>query len=170
MKLRFIGLFLLLAAPVFAQTPPPLGITQSWSFQTSGVALPGGKTSVAGVDSGITFAPSSKFDLFDRNLLSNDGSLKFFGGGFDYYLPALSVKLNNLSPNVNFLRVRFAPTGSFGIAQVDGKNHYGFTAGGRVDYLLTESGRWTMGAKAEYVHFPVYSGKALVEIDASLHF
>ena len=163
------------ASNAFGQTPAPapapsLGITQQWSLQTSAVALPGGKSSIAGTDSGITFTPTSNFDIFDRNIISTDGTLKFFGGGFDYYLPALSVKLNNEATNTNFLRVRFAPTGSVGIAQIAGVNHYGFTAGFRADYMLTSTGTWTLGAKGEYVHFPEFAGKALVEVNASFHF
>lgn len=174
MKSRILTLLCLIASftvPAFSQSAPPAQpVTQQWSLTTSAVALPGGKTSIAGTDSGISFTPSANFDIFDRNLLSNDGSLKYFAGGVTYRLPIISTKLNNMASNTDFLRFQFAPTASFGIAQVNGVNHYGFTAGARVDYMLNASGSWTFGGKGEYAHFPGYDGKAIVELNAAFHF
>lgn len=163
---------LFLAIPAMAQTTPAAAVpvTQTWSAQMSAVALPGGKNSIAGTDAGISFTPSPNLDLFDRNLLSSDGTLKYFAGGFNYRFPAISVAANNASQNVNFLRVQFFATGSFGVAQVNSVNHYGFTAGGGVNYELTQGGAWTLGGKAEYAHFPDYPGHAIVEINTGFHF
>lgn len=161
-----------LACPAYAQTPAPepTATTQSWSANVSGVALPGGKTSFAGVDSGIGFQPSADFGISERNLLSSDGSLKYFGGGFQITVPQLSVATNNLASNVNFLRVRFIPEGSFGVVLANGREHYGFTAGLRIEYMLTKTGSWTIGGKGEYLHFPGYPGHSLVELPVSFHF
>jgi hypothetical protein len=150
--------------------PEPTATTQTWSINASGVALPGGKTSIAGVDSGVSFAPSADFILSDRNLVSSDHSLMYFAGQFQLTLPQLSKTFNNMASNVNFLRVRFAPVGSFGVVQVSGRNHYGYTAGAEFDYMLTPKGGWTLGAKGEYAHFPGYSGNAIIEVNASFHF
>lgn len=145
-------------------------VTQTWSVQTSAVALPGGKNSIAGTDAGIMFTPSPNLDLFDRNLLSSDQTLEYYAGGENYRFPAISVAANNSSQNVNFLRVQFFQTASFGIARVENVNHYGFTAGGGLNYQLTSGGAWTLGAKAEYAHFPDYAGKAIIEVNAGFHF
>lgn len=171
------AVYFLLAVPAFAQTTTAPAaptstepVTTTWSTQASAVALPGGKNSVAGTDAGITFAPSPNFDLFDRNLLSSDGTLQYYAGGEDYYFPAISVAANNASPTVDFLRLRFFETASFGEARVSSVNHYGFTAGGGVQYQLTSGGAWSLGARAEYAHFPGYSGNAIIEVNAAFHF
>ena len=156
----------LAALPASAQDQP---VTQTWSFQTTGVGLPGGKA-ISGVDGGVTFTPSANLDLFERNLISTDHSLGYYAGGVTYRFPAISTKANNAAQNVNFLRVRFGLKGSFGVARVNGVNHYGFTAGPTVDYSLTKTGSWTFGGSVEYAHFPQYAGKAIVELGPTFHF
>ena len=152
-------------------TPPSVNpVTQQWSVYTSVVALPGGKSSLAGTDSGVVFTPSANFDLGDRNLLSTDGILEYYAGYADYRFPGISVSCNNMATNLNCLRLRFGITGSFGVARVSGINHYGFTAGAPVDYSLTQSGSWTVGGKFEYLHFPGYPAKALIELNSAFHF
>lgn len=170
-----VAMVCLLALGASAQTAttttePAQPVTQTWSTQVSAVALPGGKNSIAGTDAGITFTPSPNLDLFDRNLLSSDQTLQYYAGGVNYRFPAISVAANNASQNVNFLRVQFFATGSVGVAKVSSINHYGFTAGGGVNYQLTSGGAWTLGGKAEYAHFPGYPGSAIVEMNAAFHF
>jgi hypothetical protein len=156
-----------LAGVAFAQAVP----TQTWSLTTSAVTLPGGKSSIVGVDSGISFTPTPNFDLFERNINSNDGSFGFYGGGVSYRLPAVGTKLNNMSPNVNFLRLLFAPTASFGVVRLaNGAQHYGFTAGVRADYQLTAGGAWTLGVKGEYAQFPGVPSHAAISLNTAFHF
>lgn len=163
-----VALFLGLALPGLAQTAPA---TQTWSLTTSAITLPGGGKTIVGVDSGISFTPTPNFDLFDRNLLSNDGSFGFYGGGQTYRFPVIGTKLNNMSPNVNFLRLQFSETASFGVVRLaSGKQHYGYTAGTRVDYQLTSGGAWTLGVKAEYVQFPGVPSHAAVSLNTAFHF
>lgn len=173
--LSILGLILLGASISMAQsTPANPPVTQPFSVQTSAITLPGGhgktNNSIVGTDSGITFTPSTNLDLFDRNLLSSDGSLKYFAGGVNYRLPALSLGANNKASNVNFLRVQFYLIGSFGVAQVNAVNHYGYTAGAGANYMLNNSGSWTSGGSGEYAHFPGYPGKSIVKLEIKYHF
>jgi hypothetical protein len=168
-KLLTLGLFFLFPFVVFGQTPEA-PVTQAWSMNTSAVTLPGGKASIAGVDSGITFTPSANLDLFDRNLITSDSNLQYYAGGIAYRLPAVSTKANNLATNANFLRVRFSVLGSFGVARVFNINHYGYTAGVGVDYSLTQSGSWTFGGSGEYAQFPGYGSHVIVKVNAAFHF
>jgi hypothetical protein len=172
MRNRIIVLFcalvvLLLPAITPAQDVP---VTQTWSVNVQGVALPGGKTTLSGVDAGLAFTPSPNLDLFERNVLSSDRTLVFNGGGLRYRFPAFSFAANNASQNVNFLRVQFSLAGTFGMAQVNGGNHYGYLVGPRVDYQLTKGGAWTMGGSVEYAHFPGYPVKAVIELGSAFHF
>jgi hypothetical protein len=168
---RFIPTVLLLLFAVSASAQTPAATTQTWSLTTSAVTLPGGKMSIMAVDSGIAFTPTVNFDLFDRNLLSNDGNFKFFGGGQNYRFPAISRKLNNVSPNVNFLRLQLSETASFGVVRLNGgAQHYGWTAGLRADYALTSGGALTLGVKAEYVQFPGVPSHVAISINPAFHF
>jgi hypothetical protein len=167
---KLLLLFVLLSGAAMAQTPAPTPTT-TWSLTTSAMTLPGAGKTIMGVDSGISFSPTPKLDLFDRNLISNDGSFGYYAGGLTYHLPAISTALNNVSPNVNFLRLQFSPTASFGVVRLgSGIQHYGFTGGVRVDYSLTASGGWTLGAKTEYVQFPGVPSHAAVSLNAGFHF
>jgi len=169
-SLILIAVLALSALSSLAQMAPALQY-QTWSLTTSALTLPGAGKTLVGVDSGLSFTPTPNFDLFDRNIVSNDGSFGFYGGGQTYRFPAIGTKLNNTSPNVNFLRLQVAETTSFGVVRLaSGANHYGYTAGIRVDYQLTSGGAWTFGAKGEYVQFPGVPAHAAVSFNTAFHF
>ena len=162
-------------AQATTSTPTPQPVTQTWSLSTSVVSLPGNKQTIAAIDSGISFTPTPNLDLFDRNLLGSDGTLKYFAGGVNYRLAWLNKKVDSISPNVNFLRVQFFTTASAGVDQVSlagvTKNHYGFTVGGGVNYMLNQSGSWTLGGKVEYAKFPGYQNNTWIAvINPAFHF
>jgi len=165
----------LLCGFALAQSPPAAPVSQPWSATTSVLSLPGNHQTIAASDSGIAFTPTPNLDVLDRNLLSTDGALRYFGGGVNYRIAWLNKKLDTISPNVNFLRVQTFVTASAGIAQVTlagvTKNHYGFMAGGGVNYMLTQNGSWTLGGSVEWAKFPGYQNNGLiVKFGPTFHF
>lgn len=170
---------LILAVSALGQTlpsaPEPQLVTQTWAFTTSVVALPGNHQTIAATDSGILFTPSPNLDLFDRNLIGSDGVLKFFGAGGNYRIAWLNKKLDNLSQNVNFLRVQIGVSASAGIDQISlggtTKNHFAFTGGPFVNYMLNKSGSWTLGGKFEYAKLVGYQNNGwIAQINPAFHF
>jgi hypothetical protein len=171
-----LGALLFLPALAPAQTAPAPAEPQyqTFSLNTSVVALPGGKQTFAGMDSGITFTPTPNFDLLDRNLVATGAGFEYFAGGFNYRIKPLSIGLNNASPNVNGLRLQFFVTASAGVDRITSgtvtTQHYGFTAGGGVNYLLNAAGTWTLAAKVEYADFPGFARKPIVMLNPAFHF
>jgi hypothetical protein len=146
----------------------------SFALTLTPVSLPGNHQTVAGTEAGMSFAPTPNFELYDDNILAPGQNFRYFGGGFRYYLPVLSQKLNNASPNVNGFRFRFALEAGAGVDRITQPvptQHYGFTAGGRVEYDLTNSGTWTMGADVRYAKFPgLNNNTAIVSLGPAVHF
>ncbi len=162
---------LLLGSPAMAQTV----VSQPWSATTSVLSLPGNHQTIAASDSGLAFTPTPNLDIFDRNLIASDSTMKYFAGGANYRIAWLNKKLDSISPNVNFLRVQTFVTASAGIEQVSlagvTKNHYGFTAGGGANYMLNQSGSWTLGGSVEWAKFPGYQNNGLiVKFGPTFHF
>jgi len=169
--------FALFGALAFAQTPAPAPaiVSQPWSLNTNVLSLPGNHQTIAASDSGVAFTPTPNLDLYDRNLLSTDGALKVFSGGVNYRLAWLNKKLDSISQNVNFLRTQIFVTAGAGVDQVTlagvTKNHYAFTAGGGINYMLTPNGSWTLGGSVEWAKFPGYQNNGLiVKIGPTFHF
>ena len=162
------------AALLLALSSLAFGQTQTFSLSLSPISLPGNKQTVVGTDSGFTFSPTAKLDLREDNILAPGQNFQGFFGGFNYRLPILQTKLNNASPNVNFLRFQFYLTASAGIDRItlaETRQHYAFLAGGGLLYDLTGSGTWTLGAEVRYAKFPGLSNStAVVAAGPALHF
>jgi hypothetical protein len=173
---KVVILCLLISGVAMAQTTPPAQIvSQPWSLNTNVLSLPGNHQTIAASDSGLAFTPTPNLDIYDRNLISTDGVLKVFSGGVNYRLAWLNKKIDNISPNVNFLRVQLFVTAGAGIDQVSlagvTKNHYAFTAGGGANYMLNTSGSWTLGGSVEWAKFPGYQNNGLiVKFGPTFHF
>lgn len=154
---HLLCLALLLALPlaVRAQTSTP-GNTFSLNFST--LSLPGGHHTVAAVDEGMTFNLTQNFQLRQDNVQAPDSSFQFFGGGFNYFLPVISTKLNAASPTLSGARFQFWITASAGVDRITAgsvtSQHYAERAGGGGQYDLTASGKWTFAAEIQYGKFP----------------
>lgn len=160
---------LLLAGAAFGQTSTP-GV-QTFSLTSSAVSLPGGGKTVVATDVGLTFNVTTNFQLRSDNILASDSSFRGYFGGFNYFLPVFSSKLNGSSPNLNGARFHFFITGSAGVDQAFGKQHYAFLGGGGVFYDLTASGSWTFGGEARYAKLPGYANNtAIVSVGPAFHF
>lgn len=171
---NFIGLvaalLLLIAVPAFGQSA-----VQPFSLTSQAISLPGGGQTTVATLAGFTFTPTANFDLKDTNLVSG-GNFQGFYGGFNYRLPVLSSKLNNISPTVNGFRFQFYITASAGIDRVadasgNVRQHYSFLAGGGVNYDLTNSGSWTLGGEVQYAKLPgLANNTAIVSFGPAWHF
>src|SRR5207253_2350321 len=99
---------------------------------------------------------------------------QFYGGGFNYRLPILETKLNNFSSTLNGMRFQFYLTASAGISRITTANptqHYGFFGGAGVNYDLTSSGTWTLGAEVRYAKLPgLNNNTAVVTMGPAFHF
>ena len=179
MKFRLVAVvaaWLAVAGMAVAQTSSPN--VQTFSLTSSAVSLPGGKSTVMANDTGATFSITSNFQLRSDNIVTPASSSVLQGayfGGFNYFLPVFSTKLNNMSPNLNGARFHFYVTGSFGVDRVssgsDVKQHYAALAGGGVYYDLTNSGSWTLGVEGRYAKLPGYANStAIVSFGPSFHF
>jgi len=166
-------MFLFLASVLHAQTPaPPLAM---FSLTAQPVALPGNHQTVAGTVAGVTFTPTANFDLREDNILAPGQNFQGFFGGFNYRLPAISTKLNNVSPNVNGYRFDFYITASAGVDRItlptNTAQHYAFLAGGGITYDLTNSGTWTLGVEVRYAKLPgLANNTAIVSVGPAWHF
>lgn len=164
-KLALLSIFLALPIVAFAQT------VNSFSVTTSAISLPNGKDTLVGTDAGIALVVTPNISIFERNILGSGNAFQFFGGGAQYNFPVLSTKLNNASVNLDGMRFQFFGKGSAGLVKVPMGNHYGFTAGGGVNYDLTGKGTWSFGGSIEYAKFPGYVNNTfIVEAGPALHF
>lgn len=153
MKLKFLALTLLLwPVLTFAQaTPAPASSSaQTFSFNAVALSLPGGKSTVAGTDAGVTFRLTTNFQLREDNIVAPGDNMTAFLGGFNYHIPALSTKLNNVSENLNGLNFDFYTTGGFGVDRLSAPTsaqHYAGFAGGGFNYKIAGSSTWSFGAE-----------------------
>jgi len=133
-------------------SPDPVpGTTTSFSIPLSAVTLPGGHSSIMGMSTGIAFTITQSFDVKQSSILS--GGMDFYGFGSNYRFPVISTALNNISPNTNFLAFQFYVDGAVGgVYSTAPQSHWGFYAGGGVDYFLNNA--WSLGGKIDWVHFP----------------
>lgn len=165
---------LLFAVTCLAQTAPPPdnptpGTTTSFSMNLTPVTLPGNHTTLTGVSSGIAFTVTPKLDIKDLNLAGS--GFQYYSAGFNYRLPMISEALNNASPNVNFLAFQPYVQATAGAVYAGGSStsHWGFTAGGGVDYYVNNT--WSFGGEADYAKFPGYNNNALIlQFGPKLHF
>lgn len=159
-----------------AQTPAPAAQVvgaQTFSFVASGITLPGNRPTLSGAVAGMTMNVTTNFQLRDENILSTGApGVNFYGGGFNYFLPVIGKTINNVSPNINGLRLHAYITGTFGRDQVQsGATHYAFLSGMGVYYDLTGSGIWTFGTEIRYAKLPGYANNTVVvSVGPAIHF
>lgn len=157
-------------APVASNPTTPVDASTSFTIGLTPITLPGGHTSVAGIESGMSLKLTKNFDVRETNLAG--AGLQFYGGGFNYHLPFLSAKLNNASPSLNGLLFDFYLTGAVGSVLTPNSpagGHWGERIGGGMDYSL--NGTWSLGAEIQYAKFPGYANNTYtVALGPRVHF
>lgn len=148
--------------------------TQTFSLTTQAVAIPGSETgqqTLAAAVTGIAMTITPNFDLRQDDVITSDGHLQGYFGGFTYRLPVLQRKLNNMSPTLNGYNFQFYLTASAGQDRVGKDTHYAFLAGGGLNYKMGKSGTWTFGCEVRWAKLPGYrNSTALVSVGPTLHF
>lgn len=177
MKKLITLLFLVCGLPLasLAQFAPAV---KTFSMTTQAISLPGGRSTVAATDTGLTFNVTQNFALRSDNIVTPMSGSSLQGayfGGFNYTLPALSTKLNNASPNLNGLRFQFYLTASAGVDRITSASgivqHYAFLAGGGMNYDLNASGSWRLGVEVRYAKLPGYANNTVIAaVGPSFHF
>lgn len=144
----------LLAVSAFAQNAPLP--TQTWSTTFAPMSIPGIGQTFAGTiaDVGVSPTPNTTFALETIQAPGAPDFVGFYGGAANYRITALSTLLNNISPNLSGYRFQFTVLGSVGVVRASNGNHFGATAGGRIDYALSSTGTWTLGVEARAVRLP----------------
>ena len=143
--------------------------TTTFSINLTPIVLPGGKSSVAGMESGIALTVTPNFDLKEMNL--NGSSFDFFGGGVNYRFPAISKFIGDHTL-LNGLNFQFYGTGTVGVVNVlngPSGGHWGELVGGGVNYSI--NGVWSLGAELQYAKLPGYANNTYtVAIGPQIHF
>ena len=119
--------------PVSTTPPTPVDSSTSFTINLTPITLPGGHSSVAGIESGLSLKLTNNFDVRESNLTGQ--GLQFYGGGVNYHLPALSKLLNSASPNINGLLFDFYLTGTVGTVLTPTSpagGHWGERVGGGI--------------------------------------
>lgn len=157
-------------APVASTPPDPIDTSTSFTINLTPITLPGGHTSVTGIESGMSLKLTQNLDLRESNLTGS--GLQFYGGGANYHLPFLSKALNGVSPNVNGLLFDFYLTGTIGTVLTPTSpagGHWGERIGGGVNYSLNNT--WSLGAEIQYAKLPGYANNTYtVAIGPQIHF
>lgn len=147
---------------------------QTFSLTAQPLMIPGSKTggqTLAAAITGITLTVTPNFDLRNDDIITSDGNLQGYFGGFTYRLPALSKGLNNKSSTLNGYNFQFYLTASAGENYVSNRSHVGFLAGGGLNYKVTSGGAWTFGVEVRYAKLPGYhNNTAIVSVGPTLHF
>lgn len=154
MKKLALALFVLFATLSFAQNAPLP--TQTWSTTFAPMSIPGIGQTFAGTiaDVGVSPTPNTTFALETIQAPSAPDFAGFYGGAANYRINAMSKWLNNISPNLSGYRFQFTVLGSIGVVRASNGNHFGATAGGRIDYALSSSGTWTLAVEGRAVRLP----------------
>ena len=118
---------LLLCAVSFAQTtPPPVSAfaDTTYSFGLTPITLPGGKTTLAGMENDvmINFTPNNAFG--ETTLISTS---PFIGGRYDRTIPSVAKWIQNHTALTGY-NYQFYLTGSLGVVKAD-TSHWGERAG-----------------------------------------
>lgn len=175
--LSILAVALVCATVCFAQNTPvtpsptdPIDSSTSFTVNLTPITLPGGHTSVAGIESGMALKLTPNFDVRETNLAGS--GLQFYGGGLNYHMPFLSKALNGVSPNINGLLFDFYLTGTVGTVLTPSGpagGHWGERIGGGANYAL--NGTWSLGAEIQYFKAPGYSNNTYtVAIGPKIHF
>jgi len=149
-----LAVTLLFAVSLVAQNAPVP--TQTWSTTFAPISVPGLGQTFAGTiaDVGIAPTPNSAVSLETIQAPSAPNFSGFYGANYRYQINAVSKWLNDISPNLSGYRFQVNVLGSAGSVVATNGNHFGATAGFRVDYLLSSTGTWTLGAEVRAVRLP----------------
>lgn len=150
----FLSVMLLMSVASVAQNAPLP--TQTWSTTFAPMSVPGIGQTFAGTiaDVGVSPTPNTTFALETIQAPGSPDFQGFYGGAANYRLNALSTWLNNVSPNLSGYRFQFTLLGSVGVVRATNGNHFGATAGARIDYALTTTGTWTLGVETRALRLP----------------
>jgi hypothetical protein len=143
--------------------------TTTFSINLTPLVLPGGKASVAGMESGVALTVTPNLDLRELNLTGS--SFNFFGAGANYRFPAVSRFIGNHTL-LNGLDFQFYGTGTVGVVNAlngPAGGHWGEMVGGGVNYSI--NGVWSLGAELQYAKLPGYANNTYtVAIGPQIHF
>lgn len=161
-----LAALLLSALPAIAQQNPPSTPAPQpvFSCMTSALVLRLAGTSNPGTDATCSFNLTQNFLLSSDNILAPGINFQGFFGGARYNVNSLFKKAlgkTTISPSM------FNPYGhaAFGIvrnvpATGPSVQHYGFMLGGGFDYDMTNSGKFAVGPRVEYLHAPGFGPSA----------
>lgn len=173
--MKYLAILLVFVSAAMAQNAviPVL----PFSFTASAIDLPGGIKSFVGTDAGFTFQPNEYVQFADHNYISTDTRLKYFGAGADYFFPAFSLKVNNMTPKMSGFRLLLSLGGSLGNSRVTNgsivQSHWGEEFHGALSYAVTSDGGWQLGIRAGAARFPYYASSAwtpVISLGGGLHF
>lgn len=154
-----------------AQTAPP---TQTYNFSLSPIALPGPHQTVAGSEAGMDIFITPNNAVGQMTIIAPGNNFQYFGGSYTHTFPQLSTLLNNIAPNLNFMKFKFGAKASVGLSRVtlpDPVKHWGETVGGFVDYSFDKGAHYSLGLEVQYVKFPgLTNNNFAVALDPAVHF
>lgn len=148
-------------ALALGQTAPP---TTTWNFTLSPISVPGIGQTVAGTEGGVGVGLTPNLQLGETTIIAPGNSFQYFAGRGIYNVAALANALNNHTA-FSGLQFQFQPTVSAGVVRITqptAVQHFGFTAGGIVNYRFGTSGTWALGAKIEYAKFPGLKANGMI--------
>jgi hypothetical protein len=160
---------LFLSALTFAQAP-----TQTFNFNLSPVSLPGNHQTVVGTEGGMDIAVTPNNSVGEFTIIAPGQNFQFFGGSYTHTFPTVAKFLNDISPNLNFLKFKFGARASVGMSRItlpEAQQHWGETVGGFVDYSLDKGAHYSIGVEVNYVKFPgLTNNNFTVALDPAVHF
>lgn len=125
------------ATPPENPAPTSLFTSSMFSLTAAPIALPGGKSTAAGVLAGGTLNVTQNLALRQSNFIAPESKFNGYFGGIQYAIPSLAKWFNSKS-SLTLLNLQPYVTASAGLGQVDGKSHYAFLAGGGMNYAPTK--------------------------------
>lgn len=167
-----VALFLGLSSLAVAQTPA-VAPTSTFSASASAIALPGGGQTVAGTIVGALFAVSPNLALRSDNMLVPAANLQGYYGGFNYTLPSITNKIQNVSSTIDGNHLQVYLTASAGIDHfsVSGAQHYSFLAGGGLRYDPLGNKNFSVNCEVRWAKLPGYANStAIVSLSPTLRF
>lgn len=158
-------------APTPEPTPSPFNWS-TFSLTASPIALPGGKTTAAGILAGGTLGVTQNLSIRQSNFIAPASDWSGYFGGVQYAIPALSNMLNNLSPKLNGRLFQPYVTASAGVGRIGDRNHYSFLAGGGVNYDPIGNGKFIVNLfEIQYAKLPgLANNTVIVSAGPQLHF
>jgi len=141
------------APPQAQQTKQATGDTITVSFGLTPITLPNAPSSIAGAESDVVLPFTTNNWIGETSIVSSNYS--FVGGKYMRILPAVGKYM--AAQNAMFANSDIGLTASAGVVFVNGKKHWGSTAG--MFWLQNINDTWGMGFDAEAVRFPDVADK-----------